>query len=198
MDIHIGDTVTFEAKGRNWEGVVTRVRVKHSRKMARLEERLGIRGERSYAHRIVAEVTVDKSIWTVPCDRCKVKGKAKPDEILSARLQANAVKSSINNRIAERKNRNYEAARAANMLYVEAGTPIEVQYRDVGWVRVTFLRHNTSGGVVFRDRWGRERRVSPAYARLPISASAEAAPAPAAEPSIDLLKEFSDLVGEEI
>jgi hypothetical protein len=195
MNINIGDTVTFEARGKINEGVVTRVRVKRSRKLARF----GVAIERSFAHRMVAEITIDKFLWTVPCDHCKVKGKALPGEVVEARQRAQAVKSSISNRIAERKNRNYEAARTANMLYIESGTPIEVCYKDVGWTKVTFLRHNSSGGVVFRDRWGRERKVGATYARNLPTPTVEV-PAPVEEvrePSIDLLGEFGDWVVEE-
>ena len=116
------------------------------------------------SHQLVAEVTVGTSLWTVPTDRCKVVAKAAAVEVQQARIQADKVKESIRSRNAQRRNSRFDAAQKNNLLDLNRGDAIQVNFRDVGWTDASFVRYNTTGGIVFM-RHGIERRASPAHVR---------------------------------
>lgn len=166
QEISQGMKVSFEARGQKHEGVVTRVRIKNRRKLAALEERLCVRFGLSSRY-MVAEITVDKTLWTVPTSRCTIITKAAPEERDTAHQVAQEVKSSYTNRIYARKTRNYEAARDNGLMDLKANAQIEVKFRDVGWQPRFFVRFNTSGSVVYRDRFNNERRTPTQFVRLP-------------------------------
>lgn len=161
-NIKSGDTVTFSARGRTHEGIVVRVRMKKRKKLARLEANMGI--HTGMACTEVAEVTVDRMLWTVPTTSCKVKSKASDKEVSVAVQQAQAVKDSIRNRNYQRNNQRFEAAKANNLLDLERGDAIQVEYRDIGWADATFVKYNTTGGIVY-SRNGMQRRTPPQFVR---------------------------------
>ena len=163
MNINTGDTVEFTARGAKQRGVVVRVRTKNRKKLAGLERRMGINS--GMAHTLlVAEVTVGTMLWTVPTDLCKVVTKATAAEVQQARTQADKVKESIRSHNAQRRNSRFESARKNNLLDLHRGDAIQVNFRDVGWTDVAFVRYNTTGGIVF-VRHGVERRANPAHVR---------------------------------
>ncbi len=164
MEIKFGDVVSFTARGRKYEGVVVRTRVKHHRKIERLLSNTSIQ-DRSLTHSWVAEITVDKTVWTVPCSRCSIVRKADQADIIIAQQQAQAVKSSVTNRIYERKKHNYENAKNNGILDLQPGQMIEVCFKNSGWVPRRFVRYTFSGGIIFMGANGRERRSNARWAR---------------------------------
>jgi hypothetical protein len=173
MSVSIEDKVSFSPRGTNrLEGVVKRIRIKKSRRLEQLEARLNIPSHSSLSRVLVAEVATAEGIWTVPVSTLTVTGRAGAQEAEAADKQYHAVKSSITTRIVERRNSNFEGAQANGLLNLVPNQRIEVQFRNTGWQPVFFVRYNTSGAIVFRDRFNRERKTHPKFCRLPISKEA--------------------------
>ena len=162
--IQIGSVVKHEKFER---GIVTHIRTKTKRKVMQMARNYvpEIRnGMESMARTTVAEVSTDRGLWTVPLNQLTVIEDflaTNQAALRAAQLKAEEIKHAPKVRKHENLNKSYDSG----FYDLREGDPIEVQFRDAGWMPAKFIKINSGGNITY-ERHGRQRHSAPQFVRV--------------------------------
>ncbi len=137
MKNHIGqvnDVVVFAFKGTPLQGTILRFRTRHNRKLDRMANQFGFRGQLETESNVV-EIAVDgKGIYTVDVARILRVLEADPVRVQKEKeFVANMVVHNLQVKT-ERKDANFECAEKHGLLNIRSPTLVWVNYKG-GYVK---------------------------------------------------------------
>lgn len=147
MQVYRGDIVSFIHKGKKHKILVGRCRIKRSKNHAPTETAIGV------------SLTSEKeSVIEVPVHMCKMHERAKDQETVSraGRLLCEAEQTIKQNKAARQgrrmmRNRDVMEERGLDLAALPAGAIIEVQFKNVGWLRCRFVGLTKTNRIRFRE-----------------------------------------------
>lgn len=164
-NINVGDKVSFNTRYKYFEGVVTRLRTKKSRKLGAFLSHHGISNGTQ-----VAEVSTNSNgkeqLWTVATRSLTKIGTASREEKSKSIEKAADIKQSYSNAMAERRCKRANDALANGLHNCRHGDAIEIKTRQGDWIKCTFVKFNTTGNIIAIDEFQRQWKASPSYVRI--------------------------------
>lgn len=159
--IETGDTVSFASNRGIQQGVVAKLRLKERKAARRMNTQLSAllgAGRVDYVPEstMVAEIPVVREgktvLWTVPVRSLTLVKKGGADTQQQARQQAEDFKRQLNNNLAERRHRQFEAAYENNLMSLtEEKDFVTIRFREGKRVKRFLGFVSGSGNVRFCD-----------------------------------------------
>lgn len=156
--IDIGDKVEFNGRKGLVRGTVTDVKFSSPgrNKLARF-------GLTAPSHRMLTVMADDERLWSVPDSMCKKVGKGDKKAPVKAIEIISQIKQQQRDRVDRR------SSSVAGLAGLKKGDPIEVKFRNSGWVKVEFSHVSSSNRVAFVDPYsGSVRFSNPQFVRRPV------------------------------